>query len=56
MNGILVLLAKVAEMMAAWFGDRQQRRDDKKTDRTAEIHSDNAAAIDAALDDGMPDD
>ena len=54
MNAILVLLAKVADMLGAWFGDREQRREDKKTDRTAEIHSDNAAAIDAALD-GMSD-
>ena len=54
MNAILVLLAKVADMFGSWFGDRKQRREYKKTDRTAEIHSDNAAAIDAALD-GMSD-
>ena len=37
------------ELSTAWLGDRRQRREDKKIDRTAEIHANNADAIDAAL-------
>ena len=43
------------ELSAAWLGDRKQRREDRKLDRTAEIHSDNADAIDAALRGGVSD-
>jgi len=43
------------DLSAAWLGDRHQRREDKKIDRTAEIHADNADAIDAALGSGVSD-
>jgi len=43
------------ELSTAWLGDRKQRREDKKVDRTAEIHSDNADTIDAALGGGVSD-
>ena len=49
MGWIFGLLEKLMELSTAWLGDRKQRREDKKVDRTAEIHSDNADAIDAAL-------
>jgi len=42
-------------LSTAWLMDRKQRRDDKKIDRTAEIHADNADAIDAALGGGVSD-
>lgn len=43
------------ELSTAWLGDRKQRREDKKIDRTAEIHSDNSDAIDAAFGSGVSD-
>ncbi len=43
------------KLSSVWLGDRKQRREDKKLDRTAEIHSDNADAIDAALGGGVSD-
>ena len=43
------------ELSTAWLGDRRQRRVDKKVDRTAEIHSDNADTIDAAFGGGVSD-
>ena len=55
MGWILALIEKFMELSAAWLGDRKQRRDDRKLDRTAEIHADNADAIDAALSGGVSD-
>tara|TARA_R100000656_G_C3866193_1_gene111105 strand:- start:254 stop:451 length:198 start_codon:yes stop_codon:yes gene_type:complete len=49
MGWIIGLLEKFMELSTAWLGDRKQRRHDKKLDRTAEIHAENADAIDAAL-------
>jgi len=43
------------ELSTVWLGDRKQRREDKKIDRAAEIHGDNADAIDAALGGGVSD-
>jgi hypothetical protein len=55
MGWIFGLLEKLMELSTAWLGDRKQRREDKKVDRTAEIHSDNADTIDAALGGGVSD-
>jgi hypothetical protein len=55
MGWLLGLLEKLMELSAAWLGDRKQRREDRKLDRTAEIHAENADAIDAALRGGVSD-
>ena len=55
MGWILALIEKFMELSAAWLGARKQRRDDRKLDRTAEIHADNSDAIDAALRGGVSD-
>tara|TARA_R110001583_G_scaffold112649_1_gene262367 strand:+ start:299 stop:493 length:195 start_codon:yes stop_codon:yes gene_type:complete len=52
---IFGLIEKFMELSTAWLGDRKQRREDKKIDRTAEIHADNSDAIDAAFGGGVSD-